>query len=317
LATVALIYWLAQAIRASSTEYRDKKRSENTVAAIGWLLSAWGITLQLTFVALFPIKRLYGDAFGGSLLGSQLTHMLEAVRLTSPFAWFPAGIFVIGLTFFVVLRFADFPYHPPDFDEIFAGLYRPIVNEVVAAIRIPIWLIAIIIGFLVHFVGLLVQSFLEFTDKWLGRLLLAVTAIVLPTVALLIGHGAFFQAMVRISQNLAGDSPLGKSIWLFLSVHFLVLFGLLLYVIAAAPIGLEVLSAPIREAPHYIRQHFLAEGYFAAQATGKAFALYGIIFLAVPLACLLPGGTTWGIFSTAYASTVATLALIYILRRRR
>ena len=311
-----IVYWLTLAVRVSKAEFNENKRAENTTAALGWLLSTWGATLQIAFIALLFVKYVLHDILSDSSLGRVVVGALQTIRLTSPVMWLPSGVFAIGITFFAVLLFADFPYHAMDFKNVLPTKLPPVANEIFAAIRIPVWLVVVIIGFLIHFVYLLGHAFLKFGDKWAGRFLLVMVALIAPTLTLLAGHSAFFSAMWRISQNLSGRSG-GNAFFLFLTVHVFVLLGLFLYVVASAPIGLDVFPISVRKAPPLIKEYFAREGFLAAQAIGKAFALYGIVFLAVPLASLLPGGTKWGVFSTCYTAMIAGVAVVYFLRVAR
>jgi hypothetical protein len=308
-------YSLVEAITSSISEFRYNSRGDSVAGALAWLLSAWGATLQITFIALLPLRNLMQGSLVNSFLGHGLLVSLLAIRLTSPLMLLPFGIFAIGMTLYAALRFGGNPYEARDFKDVLAIDLPPIFSELFAAIRVPVWLVVVILGFLVHFVQLLIQSFLEFGDKWAGRLLLVCAALVLPVTSLLLGHASFFGAMNRVYLYLSGDvAGFWSSIGLLLTVHFLCLGGLFLYVVAVAPVGLEVVPIPARVAPVFAGEYFRREGFLAAQATGKAFALYGLVFFAVPLASLLPGGLGLGMFSIAYMALITTAAVAYASR---
>jgi hypothetical protein len=313
---LVVIYWLSLAISSSKEEFVANQRRENTTSALAWLLSTWGATLQVAFVSLLVVKYLLHGVLATSTLGSGLVHVLEAIRLTSPVMWLPSGVFAAGMIFYAVVLFTYLPYVAPDFKDILPAKFPPVVNDLFAAVRIPVWLVVVIIGFLVHFVSLLGYAFGEFGEKWLGRFTLLITALIAPTLSLLLGNLAFLHAMSFVSANLMGQGDIGlwASLLMVLIVHGLVLSALFLYVISVAPMGCDVVSVSIRTVPGHLKRYFAEHGFSAAQAAGKSFALYGIVFLAVPLASLLPGGAHWGVFSTCYTAIIAIAAILYVLK---
>jgi hypothetical protein len=316
--TGLLIYWLVLAVDASVADFGNQFRDQNGIAAVAWLLSTWGATLQLAFIALLIVRYLLGDQLSHSSIGSRLIGVLRLVRLTSPVTWLPSGILIVGIIFFAVSRFADLPYEATDFKNVLPAKLPPVVSEIVAAIRIPLWLVVVIIGFLGHFVTLLWQSLLEFGDKWLGRFALVCIALVTPVILLVVGHLSFLRAMSIVSINLShGSGGLWAAAAMIMAVHSLILLALFLYVLATASPGLDILPIPIRMVPSVLIDYLVREGFPAAQATGKAFALYGIVFLAVPLASLLPGGAGWGTFSSCYTVLVILVASFYLSGRAR
>jgi hypothetical protein len=310
-------YWLINAVRKSKAEFREKKEGANSTSAFAWLFSAWGATLQIVFLALLPLKHFLQAMLSRSIVGVYLIQALEMIRLTSPMMWLPSGLLVMGLIFFAVLRFADYPYHAVDYKTVLPSKLPPGLNEVLAAIRVPVWLVVVIIGFLIHFVMLLRQVLIDFGDEWLGRFLLVLSALAFPVAILVFGHTSFFWATEQIHANLSGSAgSFWLSLLLLLTIHLLVLLGLFLYVVASAPLGMNVFPISTSWVGFYIKGYLRNEGFPAAQAIGKAFALYGIVFLAIPLATLLPGGSSWGIFSSTYTLMIIGVSVGYVLKEK-
>jgi hypothetical protein len=104
------------------------------------------------------------------------------------------------------------------------------------------------------------------------------------------------------------------SLAVFLVAHLLILWALFMYVVSLAPLGIDVFPVSARKAISYVSEYLHEEGFVVAEAVGKAFALYGIIFIAVPVAALLPGGGGWGIFSLCYLGIICIFALFYLLK---
>jgi hypothetical protein len=311
---LVVTYWLTVAVSSSAAEFRQSRRLQSVTAAFAWLFSAWGATLQIAFIALLVIKYALGDAPRSSA-GASLVWVLHVIRLTSPVVWLPSGVFAVGIIIFAVFLFGDFPYKAADFKDVLPIDLPPVISEIASMIRIPIWLLAIIFGFLGHFTKLIGKALLWFGDRWLGRFILSTMGLVVPILTLIAGHHAIFCAMASISASISARSgSMWGSLAVFLVAHLLILWALFMYVVSLAPLGIDVFPVSARKAISYVSEYLHEEGFVVAEAVGKAFALYGIIFIAVPVAALLPGGGGWGIFSLCYLGIICIFALFYLLK---
>lgn len=311
------VHWLLKAFFGTRREFTERRMRESVAEAAAFVVTVWGATLQLSLILLVPMRTLLRDELSTSWLGNVLRSTLEAVQLSSPTAWVPVGFIFLGGALFAMARFSNQPYHPVDYDEVLGWSDAPhFVAPLVAVVRLPAWLTVVILGFVSHFVRLAWESMADFFRGWLGRLVLVGCGLVVPVVALLGGHIAVIEAMRLVGEHLATAEPhWGSSGLTFLGVHVWLITGLALYVVAVAPMTLPISPMSIQDAFVLVRRHFDDEGYPAAEAVGKAFVMFGLVIVAVPIASLLPGMRR-GVFSLFYALLIVALVVSFVVGKR-
>lgn len=241
---------------------------------------------------------------------------LNAIRWTSPWSWFPMGILLFGLVLQAALLFKTDPYVPKNFEDVLAGEVPLLLAPVIAVLRLPTWLCVVLAGFISHFVRLLWESFGVFLDRWVGRLVLILLGLLLPTLLLAVAHWAVLAAMSYVTIYLSpnGDT-LGNTVLTLVMVHVLALVSMCLFITAPVPLTLEIMPTPIRKIPALIESFLEADGKPAANSVGRTFSLYGSLVLAVPLAALLPGGSSLGAFSFTYIFIIVVALGIYLFNK--
>lgn len=305
---VLMAYWLGRAAIGSHEEYSritewGIAESKNLLGnVIAWLFTFWGATLQISFIFLAATKGWVSDFLSESPIGTFLLDSVTLIRFTSPLHWIPAFAFVFGLTVLAAIRFTESPYQPQSLSGASDFARRPVLERILLPIRLPVWLLAIILGFIAHFAKLLWSSFRLFLDAWLGRLALIIVGLLTPMATMTYGHLLFLVSTYDVESHLSmAPAPFVVNVARFLSVHFFMLLSLCLYALATGFQTLRIFSISAKEAISEIRKEIGEGGIAAVNAVGKTFALYGILSFAIPLSALLPSGASWGFFSSTYS----------------
>ena len=302
IASIALgalvFYWLVRALLGSLREFRSDT-NEQPIELIAGLISAWGATLQIALLATILFKQSVLLALRTTQVGSLLVNYISAIAFTSPLVWLPSGILALGLGLFAALRFRDDPYRAIDFNSIISPIgMAPFVAIPLFTIRLPIWILIIVLGFIAHFIKQFVLSFAEFFMRWLSRLILIILGLLLPTAAICAAHYAVFVADCLIRDYvLFTDHAMWGGLIAFLKIHGLILAALCLYCISVLFAAVEIEPVSIELVARKAKMYLINAGLPAMEAVGKSFALYGVLVLAIPVGLLIPGGTSFGLFS--------------------
>ncbi len=100
-------------------------------------------------------------------------------------------------------------------------------------------------------------------------------------------------------------------------MHLSALAALCLFSFGSATLFIGVCSCTVADAIRRIRKDWQGEVWPAAEAIGKAFCLYGILAVAVPLATLMPGPPALGRVSGAHLVLLAGLLIYQVFLHRR
>lgn len=308
--TCVVICWFARAIMGTVAEYNTTV-DENT-KAVSQLLSAWGATLQVTTISLLLIQPILLPVLKATTIGVPLVASLTAIKLTSPWTWFPMGLLLLGLFLHVALLFKTDPYIPNNFEDVLADK-----GLLIEAVRLPIWLCNVMGGFIKHFLRLLRDSVGVFFERWVGRLILILLGLTLPTILLALAHWAILEAMSYIIVYLSPNgNTLGNAVLTLVVVHALVLLGLCLFVISPPLLKLEITPTASSRIRAVMESFWRVDWRPAANSVGRSFSLYGSLVLAVPLAAILPGRSSLGAFSITYSLIIAIFLLVQGSSRR-
>jgi hypothetical protein len=311
------LYALIRSVSGSIEEFKGAESQYSAGRAWGDILSMWGATLQVALLWTVLIRDPLVKVLAQSWTGWPLLTVLQSIRLTSPVTWLPVGLLVLGLVVYAALRFEADPYEPKSYAEVLGGSDNGLVQILLEIVHLPLWLCIIIGGFARHFARLLVDSFGAFVTIWFGRMLLIALGFVLPTLLLMLAHWSTFGAISLIADHLSAQGASAQEMLVaYLAVHGLAIVSLCLFTICPAPLALEVRSISAQDLPGYLSQFLSEHGYPAANAVGRTFCLYGSLIIAVPVATLLPGGPSLGVFSVSYGAMLVAFVVWYLLNER-
>lgn len=308
-------YWLVRAVRGSLHQYRDST-DDPLAIAVADLLTVWGAFLQIAFIANALLASLFDGLLQTSSVGRTLQSGLRLVHSSSILMWAPSGLVILGLTILAAMRFRTNPYTPIDYAEIAINpqVKDNAVDTILTPLRIPLWLLVIIAGFLIHFARQLIAALRTFLEDWGGRLLLTFFVCILPTLLFLLGHASGWGASLLTSRHLAVSHSFPYLLGGFIGIHILILVSLSAYVSASAIALMPISRLGFHDALKAIVRFVLEDGLAAIRSVGKAFALSGMFIVAIPAATTLPFGSSFGLYSTVYLGGVL---LLYLLSRYR
>ncbi len=308
-------YCITRAVTGSMQEFRENVSTEPVTPALALLFTAWGATAQVVMIVLALVKTVL-PVPDQSIAGLAVRGLLSVSPAHSLLSIVPIGLLVLGLLLYTALRFKDEPYDPPDYATVAKLRVHPVVDPILAAVCIPVWVAVVILGFVFQFFTHLWSSIRDFFVGWFGRLMLILVGLVFPVATMLIGHQCLRAAMRSVMEvvSLSGES---NQVGQFVIIHSFALLALSLYVVAVAPMSVEVVQEPPLAAIGRIAQSLREEGFPASNAVGRAFALYGVVFLAVPTANLLPGSKGFGFFSIVYSAVGLLLLCVIVFRPSR
>lgn len=303
-------YWLGRAVIGSIAEFKKDSLHESLAYIIANLASVWGATLIIARLAALIIHPILISIIEPTQVGTVLLTVLRMAQAISLWNWLPLGVFLFGIALFAAIRFQDDPYKPRTYAEVLPTKLPPVMNELAAMVRLPAWLCIVILGFVVHFVQQAWISFRDFLSVWVGRMILILLSLVFPTALITLAHFIFLWASQGISEYLSGKvESAGDRIFLIVGVHCFTLVALCLYVVAVVALALEIMPVPVKQVLGMIKSFVFQTGFPAANAVGRSFSLFGILFIAIPIGSLLPGSHGFGAFSITYAGIVFGAAI--------
>ena len=136
------------------------------------------------------------------------------------------------------------------------------------------------------------------------------TALVVPTGLLITAHLSSFTAATFVADHLVSTGTVSIDfIPLFIAVHGLVLVSLCLYIVSAIPLGMEIMPLAVKGIYGIMNDFVVTHGLPAANSVGRAYALFGVVFIAIPIASAIPGARSVGPFSCAYGVVVVALLI--------
>jgi len=280
-------------------------------------IATWGATVQLIFVISWMViplmQSLQSDA--PALLG--LVAILEAVKNRSLYRFFPFSIFLLSMLVVAALRMKDDPYNPKSIEEIHS---RPesSMNNFIYAISTPLWIVIVISGFIIHYSKLLWQSFVEFIQYWMARVIVITIGLVIAPCILFAGHIGVLYTFDDLLRYLMQTGPASTvSMVEFIKINFAVLVILCLYLAAIPLMNVRYRGGHIRDAMKEIKNDIFTAGKKPFNALGKSFSLLGVFAITIPAAAILPGGPNYGIFSLGYGAAIALLLVLHFIKSRR
>ena len=313
--SVLILYWFIRAILGSSVELRHRGQS-SFAEGIAGVISVWGATLQIAVLASLAMKPFLMPVLASSVSGKPLLAALRQLKLFSPWSWFPVGLLFLGLGLYASLRFQSDPYTPKNFGEVLKVKLPELLDLLFNALRLPTWVMVVIFGFLVHFVKQLWLSFRQFIEYWMGRFVLILCALVAPTALIMAAHFSVIAVSAQIEAYLPNPpADLSATVVTVLQVHALILLSLCLYIVSTIPLALPIEPVSITKVSQMIRSFSRSDGYPAANAVGRAYSLFGLLIIAVPIASLVPGAPRIGAFALAYFALMAAAFAWYLYKR--
>lgn len=301
------LYWLAHGLIWTAKVGRRNRQLERSefIEFIADLLAIWGMTLLIASILNLLIGQSMQDILSGAFFGNALLEAINLVTATSVLRFVPLGFISIGLLIIVALRLRDVPYHPKEIRQLFpergqGGMLA--LQNLLMILYIPIWMVIVIVGFIIHFSELLWETSRSFIQDYLNRLWFAVISLVLGPMLFYLGHLLTLQSMhLIVTYTATASHGLFQDLVIFLVDNLLILLALTLYIFSVPPMGVRFRGENSwAMLGMSLYAELFSRGINTVTAVGQTFALFGIVPFAIPLTALLPGGPTFGFFHMAY-----------------
>ncbi|MDZ7363690.1 MAG: hypothetical protein ONB46_23680 [candidate division KSB1 bacterium] len=237
------IYWTLSAVIWSikmRKVNKDKLSRLESVEFFGELFATWGAALQVAFIfSWIVIPFLEGITYGAATARS-LAVTVEAFRGMSILRFLPVSVLLLGLLIMVSFRFQIDPYRPKTMNEVLPVKKGSLLVSLLIALRIPVWILIVIIGFINHFSKLLWESTRDFFKNFLARLCFIFVGLVLAPALLYFGHIILLKSLHLVTQYLDSETfGFFGNIKQFFIVNLLVLITLCVYVISVPPLAVR------------------------------------------------------------------------------
>lgn len=316
-----VLYWIASSIvwslQLRATVAKDWPNSIS-IQFVASLLMTWGAILQITYLVSWVVLPYFASKYRGSPVMESLLLIVGLVESTSILRFLPIGPFLLGLIIFGSLRLGINPYSPISMDRVLPVKKMSIVTSFMTAIRIPVWIMLIILGFIRHFALILLEELREFARYWLARLAFIIVGLVLAPTLLYASHLLLLNIFDALSRYLSDKSlSVGDSLIFFLLINFLAVGVLSLYVLSIPLLSAHYRGETVNSFWDSLHYEVFVLGKSSANAVGQAFSLFGMVTFAIPAASLLPGGTGFGTFSALYTLVVVSFMVYYFLKSFR
>lgn len=283
---------------------------------IGFLLATWGAIFQLAlFLSWILLPLIHIENIEGTVLLSFL-NTVGVVGGSSPLKLLPTGIFLIGILIYVSLEFKDDPYDPISVDEVLPIASSSIIGSLLMAIRIPVWILLIILGFIAHFIKLFLRSVAKFLDYLIARAVFLLVGAIAAPLLLFLGN----YLLLYILDMLLGGQVQGmafQQVLTFFLINALLLVALYAFVVAIPLLAIRYRGESLKSFWTGLSEDIFKHGRPPFNAVGGSFSLFGILILAVPVASLLPGGPPFGVFSIIYTIVVGVILIVQSFRGGR
>jgi len=316
-----VIYWTSLGINWSlkikSLNDFSGKDNQLRFRFIASIIATWGATVQLIFVIswiVIPLLQSF-QSDAPTLLGLVVT--LEAIKDRSIYRFLPFSIFLLGMLIAAALRMKEDPYNPKSIDAIQSPPQNA-MSHLVYAISTPAWIVIVIFDFILHFTKLLWQSFVEFIQYWLARVIVITIGLVVAPCILFAGHiGILSVCDDLIRYLMLPGLTATASVIEFVKINIAILAILCLYLASIPLMNVRYRGGHIKDVMKEIVDDIFIEGKKPFNALGRSFSLLGIFAFTIPAAAILPDGPRYGVFSLGYGAAILIVLLILFFKNSK
>ena len=155
-----------------------------------------------------------------------------------------------------------------------------------------------ILGFVIHFTKQIWVSFRIIIEEWAGRLILLFLGLLLPTGVLTVAHTLtwYFSSLLACYLSVSEGMRVADQLLTALEISVIALLAISVYVISCIAFLIPVRPIHVRNVLNAVSLYFQKEGSLAAHAIVRAYSLFGMLIIAIPIVALLPGSNKPGVF---------------------
>lgn len=292
-------------------EQKGKLNHLQTLELLALLCATWGAVFEIASLLVWLALSLWKN-FATTLPSLEtLSWAVSFIKLAPALRFLPLEIVFISLLVLTALRMRDDHYVPRSLNEFLPIREDSFFAPFVMAVRIPVWIVVVIIEFSAHFIRLAREAAIDFARRFFVRLGFILLSFALAPLLLYFGHALMLQALdsaslyfVSFVEDRIPDPSFLQSLGQFLLVNGFILLALVCYAFALPPLAARYRRVLMLKFPEALRQELLVQGKTYVLALGQTFSLLGVLPFAIPVITFLPDGISPGVFSLLYAVLV-------------
>lgn len=311
-------YWVFGAARWSlEVARRSKARLEfvQSLELFALLFATWGAMFEITSFFAWLVLSLWRDLSVDAPVVAALFSFITAMKTSAALRYLPLEIVLVSLLVLTALRMKDDHYVPRSLDEFLPIREESFFAPFVMALRIPVWIVIVMIEFAVHFSRLAREACLDFVKTFVVRLAFNLLSFALAPLLFYLGHALMLDALHLAAAYYASAENVMEGFQQFFVINIMMLAALCFYVLAVPLLAARYRRAQFVELMPALRRQLFVEGKDYVAALGQTFSLLGVLAFAIPVVTLLPGKPNFGVFSSLYAVIVLAGFAWYVISR--
>jgi hypothetical protein len=320
MAWLLLVFWLAHAAVWSANLMRRQKERRDFIQSLelfALLCATWGAVFEIASLLVWVILGVWRDLAAQAPSVYLLFQAVSLMKTLPALRLLPLEIVLVSLLVLTALRMRDDHYVPRSLDEFLRIREESFFAPFVMAVRIPVWIVMVIIEFSVHFIRLAREAATEFARKFVARLGFIMIGFALAPALFYLGHALVLEALdsaCRYFDAFAGTAPptFLQGVGQFFFVNLTMLLALSCYALAVPPLAARYRRVLGQKFSAACRQELIVQGKAYVLALGQTFSLLGVLPFAIPVVTVFPDRISPGAFSFLYAVIVLVAFAWYV-----
>lgn len=300
-------------------EQKDKLDRVQRLELFALLCATWGAVFEIASLLVWLALSLWRNFATTLPTLETLSWTVSFIKLAPALQFLPLEIVFISLLVLTALRMRDDHYVPRSLNEFLPIHEDSFFAPFVMAVRIPVWIVVVLVEFSVHFLRLAREAAIDFARRFFARLGFILLGFALAPLLFYLGHAVMLQALDSACLYFAsfGDDRIPDPTFLqglgqFFLVNVSILLALCCYALAVPPLAARYRRALGQKFSEGLRQALLVQGKTYVLALGQTFSLLGVLPFAIPVITFLPDGISPGVFSLLYIVMVIIAFAWYV-----
>ena len=314
MAGLLMLYWLVNAGMWSVNlmrQQKDKLDFLQGLELVALLAATWGAVFEIASLLVWIVLGLWRELAAQAPSVHGLFQAVSLMKTLPALRFLPLEIVLVSLLVLTALRMRDDHYEPRSLDEFLPIREESFFAPFVMAVRIPVWIVVVIIEFSVHFARLAREAAIDFARKFAARLGFVMISFALAPLLFYFGHTLMLQALdsgglyfASFADERIADPTFLQGMGQFFLVNVMILLALCCYALAVPLLAARYRRVLGQNFVPALQQELIVQGKPYVLALGKTFSLLGVLPFAIPVVSFLPDNVSPGVFSFFYALMV-------------
>ncbi|MEK7729642.1 MAG: hypothetical protein AAB354_14645, partial [candidate division KSB1 bacterium] len=236
------VYWLANGVKWSAGLMHQQKGKIDRLQSlelVALLCATWGAVFEIASLLVWIVLGSWQDLAQRAPGVHALFSAVSLMKTSPALRFLPLEIVFVSLLVLTALRMRDEHYVPRSLDEFLPIREDSFFAPFVMTVRIPVWIVVILIEFSVHFARLAREATVDFAQKFVARLGFILLGFALAPLLFYLGHVFMLAALDSASLYFASfveekipDPTFWQGLGRFFLVNVLMLVALCCYALA-------------------------------------------------------------------------------------